>query len=172
MEELEEEIVHLNEQEPDNPLEKLRAENAALKMEITLRNISWGEERKKMVEMLESSTSVLLKSKDEVTSLIQLVESENTKVKKLEKELRIMKMSFKLKEEEVVTLNADLKLQEEKLRIYIHKNEGRPKGIKEEHGEDVNSRLKEPESENAIMEELEEEIVHLNERRLVTPWRN
>ncbi|XP_047198357.1 coiled-coil domain-containing protein 30-like [Hippoglossus stenolepis] len=123
-------------------LEKLRAENAALKKQITMENISWGEERKKMVEKLKSSTSLLLKSKDDLTSLIQLVESEKAQKKELEKELRNMNMSFKVKEvevvflfkvkeEEVVSLNADLKLQQDKLQQYILKNEGRSEEIEE-----------------------------------------
>ncbi|XP_035022291.1 protein PXR1-like [Hippoglossus stenolepis] len=98
-----------------------------------MKNISWGEERKKVAEKLESSASLLLKSKDDLTSLIQLVESEKAKEKELEKELRNMNMRFKLKEVEVVSLNADLKLQEDKLQRYILENEGRPEEIEELH---------------------------------------
>ncbi|XP_047200207.1 filamin-A-interacting protein 1-like [Hippoglossus stenolepis] len=129
-----------------------------------MKNISWGEERKKMVEKLESSASLLLKSKDDLTSLIQPVESEKAKKKELEKELRNMNMSFKVKEEEVVSLfkvkeeevvspNADLKLQQDKLQHYILKNEGRSEEI-----EELQKKIRDERRSTEHEESLEKEI--------------
>ena len=123
-EELAAENASLKRLKAENPeLEKLRAKNNALKKQITKKNISMLNERKKMIEKLKSSTSLLLKSKDDMTSLIQLVEFEKAKKKGLEKVLKHMTMSLKVKEGEVVSLNADLMLQEYKLRHSILENE-------------------------------------------------
>ena len=108
----------------ENPeLEKLRAKNHALKKQITKQTSNMINERKKMIEKLKSSNLRLSKSKHQLTSLIQLLKFEKAKKKELEKVLKHMNMSLKVKEGEVITLNADLMLQEDKLRHSILENE-------------------------------------------------
>ncbi|XP_069395130.1 uncharacterized protein [Paralichthys olivaceus] len=138
---------------PENPLLKiLEAKHAA-----TMKNIPWGEKRKTVVEQMEYSAS-LLKSKDNPTSLVQLVRSAKARVKELENELR--NCSFKVQEEEIIFLNVNLELEQAKNKKIQHEWKTKCEALQA----NLEDCILENEARSRKIEELQKQLRDADER--------
>ncbi|XP_026225578.1 golgin subfamily A member 6-like protein 1 [Anabas testudineus] len=90
----------------------LAAENAALKEQLDKKELSWEQEKRKMLDEIDSLVSTLFMARNDMDSLVKKLESARDKQKVFDTERQKMDKSLKDKEEEVVSLKERLHLQQ------------------------------------------------------------
>ncbi|XP_069372815.1 uncharacterized protein [Paralichthys olivaceus] len=141
-------------------------ENAPLEERITTNNLPC-ELKRKIMEQMMSSVSLLLRSSRDLTTLIQHVESAKAREKELEKKLREMNMRIQVKEKEVVCLSANLQLHQVEMEKVQNDWKEKYEALQASFEDKLKLSIIQHEASSKEIENLQKQMIKSEEKRSI-----